>query len=231
VEDEAVKAIVAAAALAVAAAFLPGQWLELRPEASLVRIVTCHFTHWSHEQLAWDALAFTALGVACARRNARATHATLLASVLVIPVAVLAFAPEIGAYRGLSGLASAMFALLLTLERRRFPWLVATFAVLFAAKLTLEAITGGAVFANDMGDDVITVPVAHLAGALLGMLGGSSRRVRAAAEQCHPERRARDLGGWGANMDPATNHRFPARIRPFPASPAGRQRQPPRIVA
>ncbi len=174
------KTIVAAAALAVAAAFLPGAWLELRPDASLLRILTCHFTHWSYEQLAWDALAFTVLGVACARRNARATHATLLASVLLIPVAVLAFAPEISAYRGLSGLASAMFALLLAFERRRLTWPVLTFAILFAAKLTVEAITGGAVFANDLGDGVVAVPVAHLAGALVGVIGGfRQKRLRA----------------------------------------------------
>ena len=166
------KTIVAAAALAVAATFLPGQWLELRSDASLLRILTCHFTHWSHEQLVWDALAFAALGIACGRRNTRATHATLLASVLLIPVAVLAFAPEIGAYRGLSGVASAMFALLLTFERRRLTWAVGILAILFAAKLTLEAITGGAVFANDMGDSVVAVPVAHLAGALIGVIGG-----------------------------------------------------------
>lgn len=170
------KTIVAAAALAVAATFLPGQWLELRSDASLLRILTCHFTHWSFEQLAWDALAFTALGVACARRNARATHATLLASVLLVPVAVLAFAPEVGAYRGLSGVASAMFALLLAFERRRLTWPVVTVAALFAAKLTFEAVTGGAVFANDMGDNVVAVPVAHLAGALVGVIGGLQRR-------------------------------------------------------
>jgi membrane associated rhomboid family serine protease len=170
--------IIVAAALAIAAAFLPGEWLELRSDASLLRIVTCHFTHWSHEQLAWDALAFTALGLACARRNARATYATLLASVFVIPVAVLAFAPEVVAYRGLSGLASAMFALLLVLERRRLTWPVVTFTILFAAKLAFEAITGGAVFANDMGNNVAAVPVVHLAGALLGVIGGLQQQKK-----------------------------------------------------
>jgi membrane associated rhomboid family serine protease len=180
--------VVAAAALAIAAAFLPGEWLELRPGASLLRILTCHFTHWSHEQLAWDALAFTALGLACARRNPRATHATLLTSIFVIPVAVLAFAPEVVAYRGLSGLASAMFALLLVLEWRRLTWPVVTFAMLFAAKLAFEAITGGAVFAHDMGDNVVAVPVAHLAGALVGVIGGlqqQRKRLHLAPSRLH----------------------------------------------
>jgi hypothetical protein len=158
---------------AVIITLLPGHYFELqRNDPSLLGILTCHFTHWSYEQLAWDALAFTALGVACARRNARAAHATLLASVLVVPVAVLAFAPEVTAYRGLSGLASAMFALLLTLEWRRLTWPVIAFGIAFIAKLTYESLTGGAVFASDMGEDVVAVPVAHLAGALIGVIGG-----------------------------------------------------------
>ena len=176
------KILAAAAALAVAAAFVPGEWLELRRDADLLRILTCHFTHWTYEQLAWDALAFLALGIACARRNARATHATLLASALLIPVAVLAFAPEISAYRGLSGLASAMFALLLTTaggpssspRLRMTAW---AFAILFVAKLTFESLTGGAVFASDMGADVVAVPVAHLAGALIGVIGGLGQHL------------------------------------------------------
>jgi hypothetical protein len=172
VESEVVKTIVAAAALAVAATFLPSQWLELRPDASALRFLSCHFTHWTFEQLAWDAIAFTALSIACARRNVRTTQATLLASVLLIPVAVLALAPEVGAYRGLSGLASAMFALLLAFERRRLTWPVVTLAVLFAVKLAFEGVTGGTVFANDLGHDVVSVPVAHLAGALVGAIAG-----------------------------------------------------------
>ena len=173
------KTVVAAVALAVAAAFVPGQWLELHRDTELWRIVTCHFTHWTYEQLAWDALAFLALGVACARRNRAAVHATLFASALLVPLAVLAFAPNVTAYRGLSGLASAMFALLLTLEWRRLTWPVVVFAIAFAAKLIVEAISGGAVFAKDMGADVVAVPVAHLAGALVGVIGGLEKKRRA----------------------------------------------------
>ena len=99
-------------------------------------------------------------------------HMTKLVRAVLIPVAVLLFAPEVGAYRGLSGVASAMFALLLVFERRRLTWPVVTVAILFAAKLAFEAVTGGSVFANDLGDGVVAVPVAHLAGALVGVIGG-----------------------------------------------------------
>jgi rhomboid family GlyGly-CTERM serine protease len=135
------------------------------------RIVTCHFTHWTYEQLAWDALVFAALGIACARRDVRAFHATLLASAALIPFAVSAFAPQVSAYRGLSGIDSALFALLLV-QLRRSP-LAIVCAIGFIAKITFEASTGGAVFASDMGVDVIAVPVAHVAGALIGLAAGT----------------------------------------------------------
>jgi hypothetical protein len=160
---------------AIATMLVPGEWLELQRHtiAQLHRFLTCHFTHWTYEQLAWDALAFVALAIACARRDARAFHATLLASVMLIPLAVLAFAPEVVAYRGLSGLASAMFALLLMLERKRLTWPVVVCAIAFAAKIAFEAITGGTVFTSSMGDDIVSVPVAHIAGALIGVGGGT----------------------------------------------------------
>jgi hypothetical protein len=45
----------------------------------------------AYEQLAWDALVFLLFGIACARRNRGAFQATLLASVIVVPIADLAF--------------------------------------------------------------------------------------------------------------------------------------------
>ena len=151
---------------------VPGEWLELRRNAELWRILTCHFTHWSYEQLAWDALAFIALAIACHRRDRRAFRATLLAGIVLIPLAILVFAPEVTAYRGLSGLASAMFALLLTLERQRMRWPVVLCAIGFGAKIAFETITGGTVFVGGMGENVVSVPVAHLAGAIIGVIGG-----------------------------------------------------------
>ena len=62
---------------------LPGSALELRRGGDMWRIATCHFTHFTYEQLAWDALVFLVLGIACARRNRGAFQATLLASVVV----------------------------------------------------------------------------------------------------------------------------------------------------
>ena len=144
----------------LAAALIDGSMLELQRGGEAWRLVTCHFTHFTHEQLAWDALAFLGLGIACERRSRAAFHATLLASAVVIPLAVLAFDPRIGAYRGLSGIDAALFALLVVSSRN---WLL---GAAFAAKVAFEMATGGGVFVAD----VMVVPVAHVAGAVVGLL-------------------------------------------------------------
>jgi len=88
------RSVVIITALAIAITLFGGSHFEWRRDAAPWRIVTSHFTHWTYEQLAWDALAFVGLGLACARRDDRAFHATLLASAIAIPLAVAVFAPR-----------------------------------------------------------------------------------------------------------------------------------------
>jgi len=162
--------------------------LQLEPDGPLWQLITCHFTHWTYEQLAWDAVAFLALGAACARRHRAAFHATLLASAIVVPLAVLAFAPEVIAYRGLSGLDSALFVLLIWTAAAKPPlskatalpsqsrWLIVLCGVAFIAKIAFEMNTGATVFAGS----VTPVPVAHIAGAASALLVAAvyTRRTR-----------------------------------------------------
>ena len=163
------KTTISLTLLTLAAALLAGSSLELQRGGAAWRIATCHFTHFTFEQLVWDALVFLTLGFACARRNGGAFQATLLASIVVVPIAVLAFAPEVTTYRGLSGIDSALFALLLTLESRR-NGLVALCAAGFALKLIFEMTTGATVFVS--GAAFAPVPVAHVAGAVIGLTIG-----------------------------------------------------------
>jgi len=161
--------------IAIAAALLPGDELELQRGGEPWRIITCHFTHWTYEQLAWDGLAFSALGIACARRHRAAFHAILLTSVIVIPIAVLLFAPHLESYRGLSGIASALFVFLLVEDRRpRLSHLRTGIALIFFAKLIFEFTTGGTIFVQDMGPGVVSVPVAHVAGACIGLIAAAT---------------------------------------------------------
>jgi rhomboid family GlyGly-CTERM serine protease len=163
------KTMIALTLIALAAALLPGSSLELQRGGAAWRVATCHFTHFTYEQLAWDAIVFLILGFACTRRNGGAFQATLLASIVVVPIAVLLFAPNVTTYRGLSGLDSALFALLLTTESRR-SGLVAFCAAGFAMKLIFEMTTGATVFVS--GAAFAPVPVAHVAGAVIGLATG-----------------------------------------------------------
>ena len=162
------KTTISLTLLTVAAALIPGSLLELQRGGAVWRIVTCHFTHFTYEQLAWDALVFLLLGLACARRDRGTFRATLLASIVVIPIAVLAFAPGVTSYRGLSGIDSALFAALLTMEWRR-SGIVSLCAIGFAMKVLFEMRTGATLFVSS-GAAFAPVPVAHLAGAAVGWI-------------------------------------------------------------
>lgn len=162
------KTTIALLVLAIAAALLPGTSLELQRGGALWRIASCHFTHFTYEQLAWDALAFAALGAACARRNRAAYQATLLASVVLIPIAVLLFAPNVATYRGLSGIDSALFALLAVMSGS---WIVIACGAGFIAKIAFELLTGSTLFVPSSAA-FAPVPVAHVAGAAIGIVIG-----------------------------------------------------------
>jgi len=167
------KTAISLTLLAVAATLLPGSWLELQRGGAAWRIATCHFTHFTYEQLAWDALVFLLLAIACARRNRGAFRATLLASVVVVPIAVLAFS-NVTTYRGLSGIDSALFGRLLVTEWRRSR-VIAVCGVAFAAKMVFEMSTGATVFVHS--DAFVAVPAAHIAGALVGVIVAISQRL------------------------------------------------------
>jgi rhomboid family GlyGly-CTERM serine protease len=188
------KTSVALTLLAIAATLLPGSWLELQRGGAAWRIATCHFTHFTYEQLAWDALVFLLLGIICARKNRDAFRATLLASVVVVPIAVLVFS-NVTTYRGLSGIDSALFGLLLVTESRRSR-IVALCGVAFAAKMIFEMRTGATVFVHS--DAFIAVPAAHIAGALVGVIVGTYRFFSSSI--VHVSR------GWSASLRSNLSH-------------------------
>jgi rhomboid family GlyGly-CTERM serine protease len=181
-------AVAAAAAVAlvvpaVLVAVLPGAAAAMELDRSatvageLLRLVTCHWAHWTPEHLLWDGVATLVLAFLCFERSVRRSAATLVAAAVAAPAAVLVLLPEMTHYRGLSGLASALFVLLaLGLARdgiaQRRPWLTAagtTALLVFAAKVAVEWFSGVAVFAGSGG--FVPVPLAHVVGALVGASG------------------------------------------------------------
>lgn len=175
-------AAVAAALLvpAVLAALVPGLGTAWQLDRAAVaagelgRVLTCHWTHWTAEHLLWDGLAAGVLAWLCGVRAPRRAAVALAAAAVAVPVAVLVALPEIVAYRGLSGLDSALYVLVATAmirdalrEGRARAALVPALALAaFVAKTVFELTTRSAVFAETGA--FVAVPLAHAAGAMVG---------------------------------------------------------------
>ena len=135
----------------------------------LWRIVTCHWTHWSLDHLLWDLAVFVGLGAACEQMNRSRYLICLAAATILIPLAVVIFLPDIEIYRGLSGLDSALFSLLVIPNLDKRFSLGVGFLAAFLLKTAYEMATGATVFVSS-SPDIASVPLAHAVGALTGML-------------------------------------------------------------
>lgn len=162
--------------------WLPGAREFFEYDASAIRhgeiwrMATGHWTHFSPEHFAWDALVFLGLGAACERRDRRIFLACVFFSAIGISTALLIAMPAMASYRGLSGIDSALFMLVAaaTLVRsvpeRDWPLLAAALAFLagFLFKTGYEFATRETIFLKDSAQ-MIPVPLAHLVGAAIGL--------------------------------------------------------------
>lgn len=145
------------------------------------RLLTGHLVHWSLGHLVWDVGAFVLLGALCEARSRRRFLVCLAGSAVVIPAAVWWVMPGLEFYGGLSGVDSALFALLgvdlLRDELRRRSRAALAIGVGlslgFALKIAFEFVTGATVFVADLSHGIAPVPVAHLAGAAIGILSAA----------------------------------------------------------
>ncbi|BBO35984.1 rhombosortase [Lacipirellula parvula] len=140
------------------------------------RLLTGHLVHWNFDHLLWDAATFLVLGVACLWRSVGRTAATLLAAAVAISGAIFFLQPEIETYRGLSGLDSALFTLLVaSLWReshrngRRWLSVAAPLALAtFLAKAAYETAAGATLFVDSGEAGFIPLASAHLIGGAVG---------------------------------------------------------------
>jgi rhomboid family GlyGly-CTERM serine protease len=146
------------------------------PAGQLYRTLTCHFTHWSGNHLAWSLGAFVVLGTICERRSRVGFLICILCAAIMIPKVLRTFQPGLSTYRGLSGIDSALFlraALPIAADghwKGRAKLLGPTTVIaLFAAKLVYEQLSAAPVFAHSSGA-FVPVPLAHLTGAIIGVL-------------------------------------------------------------
>lgn len=147
-----------------------------------IPLLTCHWLHWSDSHLFWDLVVFAIVGVLCEFLYPKHFWRTLLSSSILIPVLVMISEPQLLCYRGLSGLDSALVALLVTrllLEdiRRRNPQGIAVFSIFLVLqflKIAAEVLVQGNLFVTN--GDFIPAPLAHLTGASIGCSIGLWRR-------------------------------------------------------
>ena len=148
------------------------------------RIWASHWTHWSTDHLLWDVTVFVLLFGMAWRSSPKRTMVAIGISATLIPLVVFVKRPDLIAYRGLSGIDSALFLqVAVTTFRRAFVrrdgtgmgWAIA-WMTLFAAKAIWEQFTGATFFADGLG--YVPVPEAHVAGALVGLVVGTAINVR-----------------------------------------------------
>jgi rhomboid family GlyGly-CTERM serine protease len=144
------------------------------------RVLTGHLTHWNGEHLFWDTLMFLSLGLICERRDPRVTGGLLALSAGAISLGFLAGQGDLASYRGLSGIDSALFAMLLVViandrYRQRNWWSLAGLAVLFAGfaiKICYELASGHTLFVDSAEAGFTPLPLAHVVGAACGTAAG-----------------------------------------------------------
>lgn len=169
-------------ALATVMVFLVPSLAELTAldlERSLIsqigQLFSCHLLHWSFNHLAWDWLMFVLVGAICELRSRRGYQAVLILSAILIPVSVAYLVPTLGTYRGLSGIDTGIFvfAAVLLIEEavqlRNWPsaGFYAAMLVGLLGKTLFELTYGSTMFVESA--NFTPVPVAHIAGAIVGV--------------------------------------------------------------
>ena len=148
------------------AAVAAGQWW---------RLASGHLVHWNASHLGWDVAVFALLGIACERQSRVAMMAAVVGTGVALAVVLQFCTQQVELYRGLSGVDSALFMLLVVRvalqSLRRCERLTAAVALavltLFGLKLLIEVLTGQTLFARTDGD-FVPMPLAHAAGGIVG---------------------------------------------------------------
>jgi rhomboid family GlyGly-CTERM serine protease len=180
---------IAAAAILIAKFSSIASLLDLQRSAigggEYWRLITCHLTHFDTDHLIWDVAALLILGGIAESESRRETVFTAGIGAAVIGIGVLLFQPQFQIYRGLSGIDSALFGLVMARlcfegwrNRHIFPVAVAVVGSIgFTLKCLFELASGETVFAQSTS--YAPVPFAHLLGVAVGIavaaIGGVKR--------------------------------------------------------
>ncbi len=142
------------------------------------RLWTGHCTHYGASHLFWDLLMFILLAGVCEQRYPRQFPLVLLAIMGSLGFAVWWWCPEVGQYRGLSGVDTGLFLWFIG-DRIYSSWTTrpslevgawAFLAIALLGKLGYEAATGQTMFVD--ASDFQPLVESHLAGAFGGAVFG-----------------------------------------------------------
>jgi rhomboid family GlyGly-CTERM serine protease len=156
----------------------------------LWRLVSAHWTHASADHFFWDVLVFLVLGVQCERLSRGRFWAAVLGSAVLISAVIWCGRPDLDFYRGLSGIDSALFALLVTTQLKRLRLesrpqaviLVLLPPIAFAGKTLYEWQAAQTLFVDSAAAGMIPVVSAHVAGAGVGFIVGLCPTASGSAE-------------------------------------------------
>ena len=152
-------------------ALAAGQWW---------RGMTGHWAHWSADHLLWDAATFAALGWLAEARSRKRFLVCVVGSCLAITTGLWFVRPDVAFYRGLSGIDSALFALVavglireaVATRRAGTAALGGAALLAFVLKVTWESTAGGVLFVDAAAAGFESLPLAHAAGGTVGLLLG-----------------------------------------------------------
>jgi rhomboid family GlyGly-CTERM serine protease len=149
---------------------------ELILEGEFWRVLTCHLVHWSPEHFFLDGLVFIALGIVFEKKIGPRYWKILMVSAFAVSMALLCFQNNLHAYRGISGLINTQFILgvgLFVFDRNNEKFMKVLYIIIFAIhvfKVVYETINGVSFFNTEtLGDMGLFTPLAHLAGAMMGL--------------------------------------------------------------
>lgn len=177
------RCVVFALTLLLLPALVPGSSELLQYDRQRVaagepwRLATGQLVHWTPRMALFDLAALVALGVSIGGRDRGLLLRAVLTGLVAVGLSVHFLAPGVEIYRGASGVASALFVVAVAeaLGDPRGRARAAAALALFAAKLAVEAATGRALVAGALPAGVAVLPVAHLAGAVAGLVVGAQR--------------------------------------------------------
>lgn len=168
--------MIAAAAIGIAAS--PELTVALTAtrenQAQLWPHFTAHLCHWNGSHLFWNLLVFVIVGPLVERRLGRAFLPFLALAGAAIVATVFQVMPQIGSYRGLSGIDTFLYTFAaIEAGRAAYPGisrnlrgLVLVPLFLLMGKIVYEAATGEGVFTGSLGHGIVSLPLAHLTGAV-----------------------------------------------------------------